>query len=113
PPAVLVARAVRDIVLGARIEDRGGVVDGRIDETVIGRRIAARRDDAGFLARRPRPLAVGFVVHCAVSRLSVITLSSRLRRQPLALHALSFRDAGGNHARWKSEFRRHSRKAWS
>ncbi len=51
-PAVLVARAVRDLVLRGRIEHGRGVINRRIDEAVLGFGIAAGGDQTRFgLAR--------------------------------------------------------------
>ena len=45
-PSVLIARAVGEVILGARIKHGRGVIDRRIDEAVIGGGIAAGGDHA-------------------------------------------------------------------
>ncbi len=53
-PAIIVAGAVGDLIFRSGIEQGRGVIDRRIDKSVIGLRIAARRDqsriglDGGF-----------------------------------------------------------------
>ena len=62
-PAVLIARAVRQVILGAWVEHGRGMIDRRVDETVIGRRIAAGRDNARIRASRFSAFAVLILGH--------------------------------------------------
>src|SRR4029077_3788019 len=82
-PAVLVARAVRQKIFGARIEHRGGVIDRRIDETVVGFRIAPGGDHAGSgpPRRRGRTAVLTGVVHAGVSSLPQTSPITPLPRQ--------------------------------
>ena len=62
-PPILIARAVGEEILGARIEHGRGVIDWRIDEAVVGGRIAAGGDDAGIWALRFSAFAVLILGH--------------------------------------------------
>ena len=63
---VLIARTVGDIVRRGAVENGRGMIDRRIDEAVIGRRVAAAGDHAG--TRAPRwAVVVLAVVHARVS----------------------------------------------
>ena len=52
-----------DEILGARIKHRRGVIDRRIDEAVIGGRVAAGGDDAGVGGVARVPLLSLLVIH--------------------------------------------------
>src|SRR5262249_57956966 len=61
-PPILVTRAMGEKILGARIEHGRSVIDRRIDESVIGYRVAAAGNDLGVGLPRPRRL-FRFIVH--------------------------------------------------
>ena len=50
--AVLIAGAVRDLILGGRIKHGRGVIDRRIDEAVLAFGVAAGGDQSGFRLER-------------------------------------------------------------
>jgi hypothetical protein len=52
PAAVLIARAMGDLVLGGRIKHRRGVIDGRIDEAMLAFGVAAGGHQPGFRLQR-------------------------------------------------------------
>ena len=112
-PAVNVARAVRDHVLGGGIEHRRGVIDGRIDETVMGERVAPaghqarvrlelRAGPARCVARRRIRVSWSSLVLAA--RSSVLTASFGATVNPLTRARRSFSD-GANRGEPRFEIR--------
>src|SRR5262249_24218585 len=45
---IVVTRAMGDLILGSRVEQGRGVIDGRVYETMVGLRVTAGGDEAGM-----------------------------------------------------------------
>src|SRR5438105_6899224 len=79
---------MREEILGVRVKNGRGMVDRRIDEAVIGHRIAAAGDDRGLGPPGARSLVFGFVIHAFVLRVSG---SNSLRCRSIWLFSAPFR----------------------
>ena len=84
--AVLIARAVGDEILGARVEDGRGMVDWRVDEAVVGGRIAAARDHARIWM--PCRSSAVFTVLVLGHRLSLTSPGVRCAHMPIIVPLL-------------------------
>jgi len=62
-PAVLIASAMGEEIFRARVEQRGGVVDGRIDVAMMGEGIAPAGGEQRVGLELARRLVVGILVH--------------------------------------------------